>query len=134
MEDDVSRSVRHGRRAVRRRARAPPRRERPERDWPAIVEKAYAQYAGGYGKIANGGLPTDALAVLTGQEATYHSLGWLDRLFGLYKGDYLRADLANGKIVVLSTRAAFGGQGRPAPANDGPSPTPMGSSPGTRTS
>ena len=103
--------------------------------WPAIVEKAYAQYAGGYGKIANGGLPTDALAVLTGQEATYHSLGWLDRLFGLYKGDDLRADLANGKIVVLSTRAAFGGQGRPAPANGRQlSPTPMGSSPGTRTS
>jgi hypothetical protein len=85
--------------------------------WPAIMEKAYAQYAGGYDKIANGGRPTDAIAVLTGQEATYHSLGWLGRWLGGYDGDDLRADLANGKIVVLSTRAVFEGQGRPGAAN-----------------
>jgi Calpain family cysteine protease len=97
---------------------AVPRSENGQNEiWPAIIEKAYAQYAGGYDKIANGGLPTDAIAILTGQEATYHSLAWPQRWLARYSGDDLRADLANGKIVILSTRPGIEGHGRPAPAN-----------------
>ena len=46
---------------------ARPRGENGQNEiWPAIIEKAYAQYAGGYDKIANGGRPADALSILTG--------------------------------------------------------------------
>jgi hypothetical protein len=37
--------------------------------WPALVEKAYAQWKGGYDAIGNGGYPAEALVALTGKAA-----------------------------------------------------------------
>ncbi len=85
--------------------------------WPLVVEKAYAQYAGGYNKISRGGVPADVMPVLTGREATYVSLGWSNRWFGGYGADALQTDLAKGKMVVLSTKPGIGG-------NTGPDATP----------
>lgn len=42
--------------------------------WVAIYEKAYAQYAGGYGKI-EGGWGDEGMSVLTGQHAERHDPG-----------------------------------------------------------
>ncbi len=77
--------------------------------WPAVFEKAYAQYAGGYNKIGRGGVPADVMPILTGREATYVSLGWPNRWFGGYGANELKGDLANGKMVVLSTKTGIGG-------------------------
>jgi Flp pilus assembly pilin Flp len=38
--------------------------------WPMIIEKAYAQWKGGYQQIGHGGLPSDAMEALTGQPST----------------------------------------------------------------
>lgn len=37
--------------------------------WPLLIEKAYAQWKGGYNKIGHGGYASDALEALTGHEA-----------------------------------------------------------------
>lgn len=39
--------------------------------WPLIVEKAYAQYKGGYTAFANGGVPAKVLADITGKEGHF---------------------------------------------------------------
>lgn len=38
--------------------------------WPLIIEKAYAQWKGGYNKIGHGGYASEALEALTGHEAS----------------------------------------------------------------
>jgi len=43
--------------------------------WPAILEKAYAQRAGGYEKIGMGGSSAAALEALTGKKAAYDKVG-----------------------------------------------------------
>ncbi len=77
--------------------------------WPLVVEKAIAQHAGGYNQIGHGGLPTAAMALLTGCGATYVSLAWPNRWIRSYGAGELQADLANGKLVVLSTLSGIGG-------------------------
>ncbi|HTB79041.1 MAG TPA: C2 family cysteine protease [Polyangiaceae bacterium] len=76
--------------------------------WPLVVEKACAQYMGGYNKIARGGPPGDAMALLTGREPTSVSFGWASRLFHRYGPDELQNDLASGKMVVLTTNPGIG--------------------------
>jgi hypothetical protein len=85
--------------------------------WPLVIEKAYAQYAGGYNNIGRGGVPSVAMAVLTGREAMHVSFDWPNRWFQRYGAGELQTDLANGKMVILCTRA---GIGRPL----GPNATP----------
>ncbi len=42
--------------------------------WPALLEKAYAQWKGGYQNIGNGGQAGDVMAALTGRNDTFVSL------------------------------------------------------------
>ncbi|HLK39331.1 MAG TPA: C2 family cysteine protease [Polyangiaceae bacterium] len=78
--------------------------DRGEREiWPVVVEKAYAQLRGGYDTIDRGELPADALSVLTGRDASFVRLGLIGRLLPRYGTPDLGADLAAGKVVVLST-------------------------------
>jgi hypothetical protein len=76
--------------------------------WPLVVEKACAQYMGGYNKIARGGPPGDAMALLTGLEPKSVSFGWASRLFHRYGPDELQNDLASSKMVVLTTNPGIG--------------------------
>lgn len=76
--------------------------------WPLVVEKACAKYLGGYNKLGHGGTAAAAMTLLTGRETTSMSLLWPDRLAKAYEATDLQGDLANGKIVVLSTRANLG--------------------------
>ncbi len=99
-------------------ARSLPRGDGPTEVWPLVVEKACAQYMGGYNKIARGGPPGDAMALLTGREATFVSFAWPIRLFHRYGPDELQSDLASGKMVVLTTNP---GIGPPLDANATPS-------------
>lgn len=89
-------------------ARARPAGGGPE-VWPLVIEKACAQYAGGYNRIGHGGQPAEAMALLTGRQPTYTSFGWLARLFKSYGANDLQNDLANGKLVVLGANASIGG-------------------------
>ncbi len=41
--------------------------------WPALIEKAYAQWKGGYDAVGNGGSPGDMMASLTGKPASYEA-------------------------------------------------------------
>jgi len=41
--------------------------------WPALMEKAYAQWKGGYSAIGNGGNPGDVMAAITGKDSTEKS-------------------------------------------------------------
>jgi hypothetical protein len=75
--------------------------------WPIVMEKAYAQFSGGYNAIAHGGLPSDAMQVLTGREARHTELGWLHS----YPARDLQSDLAAGNLVVLGTRSDVQGYG-----------------------
>ena len=78
--------------------------------WPLVIEKACAQYMGGYNKIARGGPPGDAMALLTGREPKFVSFAWPSRLFDRYGPDDLQNDLASGKMVVLTTNPGIGAQ------------------------
>jgi len=66
----------------------------PNELWPMIIEKAYAQWKGGYDKIA-GGVAGNALEALTGQEST------------VVVGDLSLEDMADkfedGEAIVLSS-------------------------------
>jgi Calpain family cysteine protease len=73
--------------------------------WPLVVEKAFAQYSGGYRKIDAGGSPALAMEALTGKPAVSVAL---DRPPG-YGADRLQRDLAAGKLVVLMTKASIRG-------------------------
>ena len=53
------------------------------------------------------------MALLTGREATYFSLNRPSRWLRPYGADELRTDLANGKMVVLSSRARIAGSPGP---------------------
>ncbi len=48
--------------------------------WPMIVEKAYAQWKGGYDDIANGGSAYDVMLALTGQEGDWGGVMEFDDL------------------------------------------------------
>jgi hypothetical protein len=62
--------------------------------WPQIIEAAYAKLEGGYGKIGNGGYPSDAMETLTGFNASWSSPGSFEQI---------KSDLAKGKLVTLDT-------------------------------
>jgi hypothetical protein len=81
--------------------------------WPLVFEKAYAQYSGGYRRIAYGGQPAEAMKLLTGVDATSVSLNVPFRWVQGYSADQLQADLASGKMVVLSSRSAIGDKPNP---------------------
>jgi len=51
--------------------------------WAALVEKAYAQQAGGYGKL-DGGNSGDAMAKLTGKPSTTTNITWFTTADSLY--------------------------------------------------
>jgi calpain family cysteine protease len=75
--------------------------------WPLVIEKAYAQYQGGYGEIDGQGSPARAMEILTGKPAADIPL---DASPG-YGADRLACDLAAGKLVVLLTKRSFDGAG-----------------------
>jgi len=75
--------------------------------WPLVIEKAFAQYRGGYGKIDDNGSPARAMEILTGKPAVDIPLGQGRG----YQADRLQCDLAAGKIVVLLTKHTFEGPG-----------------------
>ena len=80
----------------------------PSEVWPLVVEKACAQYAGGYNDIARGGSAGHAMALLTGREPTFFSLAWPARWVHPYDAGDLQADVAGGKLVVLTTQRGIG--------------------------
>ena len=75
---------------------------------PLILEKAFAQYSGGHNNISHGGFPVDAMTLLTGCEAAYITLAFPNRWWGGYDADKLKADLAQGKPVVFTSKAGIG--------------------------
>ncbi|MDP1829707.1 MAG: C2 family cysteine protease [Archangium sp.] len=46
--------------------------------WVGVLEKAYAQWKGGYETIGNGGYPGEVIAALTGKSTTYSSNKYTD--------------------------------------------------------
>jgi len=82
---------------VARYARSPNQREL----WVAVMEKAYAQWKGGYEAIGRGGYAGQVMTELTGRP---HSFQWIEpsqdaaQLYG-----QLQAALAEGKIVSIGT-------------------------------
>jgi hypothetical protein len=75
--------------------------------WAPVMEQAYAQLCRGYNAIARGGVPSDAMEVLTGRPAKHIELGW----YGRYSADELIRDLAASKMIVLGTRGDVQGYG-----------------------
>ncbi|MBX9403253.1 hypothetical protein K4L06_18230 [Lysobacter sp. BMK333-48F3] len=70
--------------------------------WPKIVEKAYAQYKGGYDAINHGGNSAEIMSLLTGHDAD--QIDTDD-----YSFEDLKSDLDGGKAVVLGTPDDFKG-------------------------
>jgi Calpain family cysteine protease len=105
--------------------RAAPRQAGSLREvWPTVIEKAYAQYLGGYNQIARGGNVPFAMETLTGKPAEAVAIepppGRLRSIVptapndvGItrpspgYAADRLRSDLAAQKLVVLASRSAL---------------------------
>ena len=75
--------------------------------WPLVIEKAYAQFRGGYTKIDRPDSPAGAMEILTGKPAVDHLL----EASPGYSAARLACDLAAGKLVVLLTKPSFDGAG-----------------------
>jgi len=69
--------------------------------WVPVMERAYAQYAGGYNAMGHGGSIADAMEVVTGQPARRVALR---PLFGRYGPDDLQRDLLAGRLVAIASR------------------------------
>ena len=70
--------------------------------WPLVIEKAYAKLNDSYDAMAKGGYPHDAMEALTGKPATSVALDSRK-----YSFEQLWSDVAAGKVVVLSSKAAL---------------------------
>jgi hypothetical protein len=70
--------------------------------WPLVLEKAFAQYVGGYNKLNQGSTANVPMEALTGRPATNLALE-------SYGEGRLERDLAAGKLVVLETMTKFSG-------------------------
>ncbi|MCA8920562.1 MAG: hypothetical protein KDD82_02065 [Planctomycetes bacterium] len=76
--------------------------------WAPMIEKAYAQYWGGYSKIGNGGFPSGVLTALSGKRSSIYfthlvTVGGIDRL--------LREAIERGNPVCVSTVGSLGEAG-----------------------
>lgn len=69
--------------------------------WVLVMERAYAQYAGGYNAMGHGGSIRDAMEIITGHPARGYGLG---RIFGRYDADDMQRDLLAGHVVVVASR------------------------------
>jgi len=74
--------------------------------WPAIVEKAYATWKGGYSELALGGFASDALLAVTGTEAELYNP--IQELSSKATWDLLVTAHAEGRAMVTGTGAAPG--------------------------
>jgi hypothetical protein len=74
--------------------------------WPLVIEKAYAQRAGGYDAIGHGGNAKDAMEALTGEPASTIHLGeWsVQDGYGWYPESQLKHDLDTHCVIVLGTK------------------------------
>jgi hypothetical protein len=87
--------------------------------WPLVMEKAYAKYVGGYNALNRPRDPSFAMRLVTGRNATSTSLDWPARWLFRYSEATARADVANGKLVVLTTKGDFEGVTEPVTAASG---------------
>lgn len=69
--------------------------------WPALIEKAYAQYKGGYDKIV-GGNSGRAMELITGRDSTHHSIGSTTDPNDIYAK--VKAAERNGHPVTISAK------------------------------
>ena len=111
--------------AVYAHGRAAPRQLGGLREvWPTVIEKAYAQYLGGYNHMARGGNVPFAMETLTGKPAEVITIepppGRLTSMVpkalndvGItrpspgYAAERLKSDFAAQKLVVLASRSAL---------------------------
>jgi hypothetical protein len=75
--------------------------------WTLVVEKAFAQYYGGYRKIDVPQSPARQMELLTGRPAVDLPLGTSSG----YGAHRLECDLAAGRLVVLLSKPSFDGAG-----------------------
>lgn len=83
----------------------------PDELWPALVEKAYATWKGGYSEITMGGFASDALTALTGAPADFHNP--IQELKSQELWTLMKQAHGEGRAMVTGTGTleAFGGDG-----------------------
>lgn len=69
--------------------------------WPALIEKAYATWKGGYGELSLGGYAGDALTALTGAKSDFYNP--IQELESRALWDLLRTAHAEGRALVTGT-------------------------------
>ncbi len=74
--------------------------------WPALIEKAYAAWKGGYSELALGGYASDAMLAITGTEADFYNP--IQELSSKQTWDLLSAAHAEGRAMVTGTGAQPG--------------------------
>lgn len=76
--------------------------------WPLILEKAYAQYKGGYDQIGNGGTTNELMGLLTGREAETID----DLPDGDYSFDEMKSDFDADRPITLNVPDNYDGVDR----------------------
>lgn len=74
--------------------------------WAAIIEKAYAQWKGGYEEIGGGGSPGGAMSEMAGVDVSYNSISSIsdDKVLT----DAIKSNIANGKSMTAATKSKLG--------------------------
>ncbi len=86
--------------------------------WPAIIEKAYAQWKGGYEAIGGGGSPGGAMSEMAGVDVTNKSVSWFKTDKELT--DAIKDNIDKGRSMTAATfskvghtkESAFSGSGK----------------------
>jgi hypothetical protein len=74
--------------------------------WPLVIEKAYAQFVGGYNTLNRGEHADASMQILTGKPAA--SMALRD-----YSAAQLKRDLADGKLLVFETKGGLSAETSP---------------------
>lgn len=82
--------------------------------WFPIVEKAYAQWQGGYGQIGQGGDPTAAMAAITGRSTSSRGIGGFMGMSDSDCWNQIRQSVDSHQVITASTGGGVLGMGGPS--------------------
>ncbi|MCP4867125.1 MAG: hypothetical protein GY898_00220 [Proteobacteria bacterium] len=88
--------------------------------WAPIIEKAYAQWKGGYEEIGGGGSPGGAMSEMAGVDVSYNSISSIrdDKTLT----DAIKDNIANGKSMTAATKSKLGKTNESAFSGSGAGP------------
>ena len=88
--------------------------------WPAIIEKGYAQWKGGYEAIGGGGSPGGAMSEMAGVDVSNKAVSWFSKDEDLVAA--IKGNVEKGKSMTAATKSKLGQKKESAFSGSGAGP------------